>query len=333
MIINPTKKALPLFSYLSDVSDKKIAQNFSSNNPLFSWHANYFNVRRKKILLLVNDLTYFPLVLIGIDAKRKKQLNEIIPEAITEVFHAAEIPSKKIEEYLDLAGKIEVNAGYNRVVNGVMNNMVTSMEYHGRFDFTTLVDVKISLYLANSFYKEECPLDTLKAAFNEPLVLHEVSQEEVEKEYVVERNWRSLSDYNVTDFTEDDFEAALANNRLILTAFQHYLEQSEKLTKKTVNRHLANVEDYLNNYLIFYGFDLAVSTFSIISDFFSWGARKNIWISESAIKKAGTSLKKFYQFLIAAGEVKASDMPEIRKEIDLGIEDGIMTLMEMDEWF
>ncbi|MFQ7235266.1 MAG: hypothetical protein ACLRPU_10365, partial [Enterococcus hulanensis] len=90
---------------------------------------------------------------------------------------------------------------------------------------------------------------------------------------------------------------------------------------------------YLNNYLIFYGFDLAVSTFSIISDFFSWGARKNIWISESAIKKAGTSLKKFYQFLIAAGEVKASDMPEIRKEIELGIEDGIMTLMEMDEWF
>lgn len=333
MIINPTKKALPLFSYLSEVSDKKIARDFSSNNSLFSWHANYFNVRRKKILLLVNDLTYFPLVLIGIDAKLKKQLNEIIPEAITEVFHAAEIPSKKIEEYLDLAGRIEVNAGYNRVVNGVMNNMVASMEYHSRFDFTTLIDTKTSLYLANSFYKEECSLDTLKAAFNEPLVLHEVSQEEVEKEYVVERNWRSLSDYNVTDFTEDDFEAALANNRLILTAFQHYLEQSEKLTKKTVNRHLANVEDYLNNYLIFYGFDLAVSTFSIISDFFSWGARKNIWISESAIKKAGTSLKKFYQFLIAAGEVKASDMPEIRKEIELGIEDGIMTLMEMDEWF
>jgi len=333
MIINPTKKALPLFSYLSEVSDKKIAQNFSNNNPLFSWHANYFNVRRKKILLLVNDLTYFPLVLIGIDAKFKKQLNEIIPEAITEVFQAAEISSKKIEEYLDLAGRIEVNAGYNRVVNGVMNNMITSMEYHSRIDFTTLVDTKTSLDLANSFYKEECPLDTLRSAFNEPLVLHEVSQEEVEKEYVVERNWRSLADYNITDFTEDDFEAALANNRLILTAFQHYLEQSEKLTKKTVNRHLANVEDYLNNYLIFYGFDLAVSTFSIISDFFSWGARKNIWISESAIKKAGTSLKKFYQFLIAAGEVKASYMPEIRGEIEVGIEDGIMTLMEMDEWF
>ena len=111
MIINSSKKALPLFNQLPEVADKKRARSFSDKNPLFSWHANYFNVKRKKVLLLVNDLTYFPIVLIGIDAQTKKQLGKIIPAAIEEVFQTAGIPQTKIAEYLDLAGDIEVSAG------------------------------------------------------------------------------------------------------------------------------------------------------------------------------------------------------------------------------
>lgn len=333
MIINPSKKALPLFNQLPQAADKKWARSFSDKNPLFSWHANYFNVKRKKVLLLVNDLTYFPIVLIGIDAKTKKQLKEIIPNAITEVFQAAGIPQKKISDYLDLAGEIEIGAGYNRVITGIINNMIASMEYHERFDLDTLIDVKLSLDMADYFFKEERPSDKLQAVFKEPLLLHAVSQEDAEENDVVEKNWKSLINYKTGDFSEEEFDAALANNRLILTAFQQYLEQYEKQTKKTVNKHLANMEDYLSGYLIFYGFDIAVSSFEVISDFFSWGARKNVWISESAVKKAGSSMKKFYQFLIAAGEVKAADMPEIREQIEMGVDDGIMTLEMMDDWY
>ena len=46
MIINSSKKALPLFNQLPEVADKKRARSFSDKNPLFSWHANYFNVKR-----------------------------------------------------------------------------------------------------------------------------------------------------------------------------------------------------------------------------------------------------------------------------------------------
>lgn len=333
MIINPSKKASPLFHHLPEVADKKMARSFSDKNPLFSWHANYFNVKRKKVLLLVNDLTYFPIVLIGIDAQTKKQLGKIIPAAIEEVFQAAGIPQTKIVKYLDLAGNIEVSAGYNRVITGIINNMITSMEYHGTFNLNISVDVKLSLYLADSFYKSERPLDKLREVFEKPFVLREVSQEDVEKKYVVEKNWKSLADFKVVDFSDEEYEAALANNRLILAAFQQYLEQHEKLTKKTVNKHVANIEDYLSGYLIFYGYDLAVSTFEVISDFFSWGARKNVWISESAVKKAGSSMKKFYQFLIAAGEVNESAMSEIREQLEMGVDDGIMTLEMMDDWY
>lgn len=333
MIINPSKKALPLFNHLHEVADKKWARSFSDKNPLFSWHANYFNVKRKKVLLLVNDLTYFPIVLIGIDAQTKKQLGKIIPAAIEEVFQAAGISQAKIVEYLELTGDIEVSAGYNRVITGIINNMITSMEYHGTFNLNMLVDVKLSLYLADSFYKSERPLDKLREVFKKPFVLRKVSQEDVEKKYVVEKNWKSLADFKVVDFSDEEYEAALANNRLVLAAFKQYLEQHEKLTKKTVNKHVANIEDYLSGYLIFYGYDLAVSTFEVISDFFSWGARKNVWISESAVKKAGSSMKKFYQFLIAAGEVNESAMPEIREQLELGVDDGIMTLEMMDDWY
>lgn len=333
MIINSSKKALPLFNQLPEVADKKRARSFSDKNPLFSWHANYFNVKRKKVLLLVNDLTYFPIVLIGIDAQTKKQLEKIIPAAIEEVFQAAGIPQTKIVEYLELAGDIEVSAGYNRVITGIINNMIASMEYYGTFNLDLLVDVKLSLDLADTFYKSELPLDKLREVFKKPLVLHDVLQEDVEKKYVVEKNWKSLADFKVVDFSDEEYDSALANNRLILSAFQQYLEQHEKLTKKTVNKHLTNIEDYLSGYLIFYGYDLAVSNFEVISDFFSWGARKNVWISESAVKKAGSSMKKFYQFLIAAGEVNESAMPEIREQLEIGVDDGIMTLEMMDDWY
>ncbi|MGM0338914.1 cell division protein FtsA [Enterococcus sp. AZ007] len=332
MIINPSKKALPLFNYLPKAADKKLARSFSDSNPLFSWHANYFNVKRKKILLLVNDLTYFPIVLVGIDAKNKKQLNEIIRAAIKEVFQAAKIPQQKIIDYLDLAGEIEVSAGYNRVITGIINNMITSLEYHERFNLDVLIDIKLSIDLADSVFKESFPLDELRKVFKEPLVLHDISQEDLE-ENVVKRDWKSLADCKAGDLSEKEIDEALANNQRILKAFQQYLEQHEKVTKKTVNRQLSTIEYYLSGYLIFYGFNQAISTFAIISDFFSWGARKNLWISESAVKKAGSSMKKFYQFLIAAGEVKESDMPEIREQIEMGVDDGSMTLMMMADWY
>lgn len=291
-------------------------------------------MNRKKILLLVNDLTYFPIVLVGIDAQTKKRLNAIIPQAIREVFQAAEIPQKKVEEYLDLAGAIEVNKGYNRVVTGVTTNMIASFNYSRIIRFGELVDVQTSIGLADSIYKNIHPIDELKKAFENPLSLQEVTVDEIEeKEYVVKRNWKSLHDFKTEEFSDEVAEKAQANNKLILQAFQEYLEQHDKLAKKTVRRHVDNAAFYLNGYLIFYGYNLAVTTFDVIEDFFSWGARKGAWYSEAAAKQTGGSLKKFYRFLLAAGEVKEANMPEIRESIEMGIEDANMTLFMMESMY
>lgn len=63
MIIGATKKAQPLFSAFITVKDKEYGKQFAQANPLFSWHANYLNVNRKKILILLNDQTYTPIIL------------------------------------------------------------------------------------------------------------------------------------------------------------------------------------------------------------------------------------------------------------------------------
>ena len=48
MIIGATKKAQPLFSNLPSINDKEYGKQIAQVNPLFSWHANYINVNRKK---------------------------------------------------------------------------------------------------------------------------------------------------------------------------------------------------------------------------------------------------------------------------------------------
>ena len=59
LVMNPTKKTLPLFSHIEKVDNEKSAKHFSKINPFYSWHANYVTVNRKKVLFLVNDLTFF----------------------------------------------------------------------------------------------------------------------------------------------------------------------------------------------------------------------------------------------------------------------------------
>lgn len=62
MIIGATKKAEPLFSNVPSIKDKEYEKQFAQINPLFSWHANYIKVNRKKVIFFINDLTYIPII-------------------------------------------------------------------------------------------------------------------------------------------------------------------------------------------------------------------------------------------------------------------------------
>ena len=121
MIIGVTKKAQPLFSALPRIEYKEYGKQFAQINPLFSWHANYINVNRKKVIIMLNDQMLTPIILQDVHVQKKKQLPEIIPEAIRIAFKIAGISNEKIDEYLELAGDIQVTTTSNRSVLGSVN--------------------------------------------------------------------------------------------------------------------------------------------------------------------------------------------------------------------
>jgi hypothetical protein len=94
MLIQCTKKLL---------DDLKVTPGpqVEGGNPLISWHANHLKIGRHKFMVLVNDKNRYAIVLYGLKAKDKKNIDKLIVEAIREVFQSDSIKEEIIEEYLE----------------------------------------------------------------------------------------------------------------------------------------------------------------------------------------------------------------------------------------
>ncbi len=103
--------------------------------------------------------------------------------------------------------------------------------------------------------------------------------------------------------------------------------QKQGLSKKTINRHLSNLDFYANEYLINYCTDgnadnLIVPT--IIDGVFSgcidnflgnFFIRKCMWSTENSIKENITAFKKFYTFAEKKDLITKEDLDELKKVI------------------
>ncbi|MFD1472097.1 DUF6933 domain-containing protein [Companilactobacillus mishanensis] len=123
MFIKPTKKAKPIFNHLPEVS-------INSNeeiNPLFTWHASYATMDRKKIVFIVNASTYAPIVLYDINAQKKKNIQQEIYDGMFRLFDDLFLPKETFDNYMKAAGEIVLleNGPYNRRVSGATVNMIS----------------------------------------------------------------------------------------------------------------------------------------------------------------------------------------------------------------
>lgn len=85
---------------MKQTEDKEIGKRYSDANQFFSWHANYITVDRKKVIILVNDLTLLPLLINDVNAKAKPELDRIIETGIREMFRLIGANEKDINLYL-----------------------------------------------------------------------------------------------------------------------------------------------------------------------------------------------------------------------------------------
>ncbi len=117
----------------------------------------------------------------------------------------------------------------------------------------------------------------------------------------------------------EDFEKKVQvvqkENKFILEKFKRYLV-GKKLTKKTIEKHVWNIDFFINDYLLRYDITQAKDGSSQIGFFLgNWFIRKAMWASVTSIKENITSMKKFYQFMYENGEISKDDLLELKEEI------------------
>lgn len=347
MIINPTKKSLPLFSTLIKTTDKNWGQAYSTVNPFFSWHANYYNVNRKKIVVLVNDLTFSSIVIADVNAQRKKELDALIREGIRVVLVNAGASKAQIQKYFELAGEMEVNAGFNRRVTGVTTMFVEELSYAGPIDFRFPLQEHLMAYLSQygvSKLPHFHPVEELKAVLQQGFELKNVQESDFPKAKkkenpTVEVTWKDFKQLEMPDERvlssyafDKGMTAIIKNNELVMHAFEKYLREELGLSKKVVARHVSNTHYYIE-FIATALLHTPISDFSDTVTFLSDFAPRKMWAEGAEIKRLGASLKKFFEFLQVAKVIDKKQLQEAKEEISMGLELGESELELSDSFF
>jgi hypothetical protein len=99
-------------------------------NPLFSWHANVLLLNRRKVVVLVNDLTQYPIVLYGLKAKDFKNISEVAVAAIRETFKAEGIKEEVIAHYFAQADEqVHITKTLDRTLVARMNKSCETVTF------------------------------------------------------------------------------------------------------------------------------------------------------------------------------------------------------------
>ena len=105
-----------------------------------------------------------------------------------------------------------------------------------------------------------------------------------------------------------DCERIRAENKELLGEFENWL-QDANLSEKTIDRHIRNVDFYINEFLLYEDATAAKDGALDIGFFLGyWFIKKAMWASTASIKSNAASLKKFYTFLHQNGVVKKKDL-------------------------
>ena len=121
-------------------------------------------------------------------------------------------------------------------------------------------------------------------------------------------------------------------NKVILEGFEKWLLASG-LKEKTINKHVQNVDFYINDYLLYDDCIHAKDGTSSLNGFFNWFfPRKAMWSSKASTKETAASLKKFYKFLAEAGIVEVADYQFLLSEIKHEMSEWLGNYSDEYEW-
>ena len=126
--------------------------------------------------------------------------------------------------------------------------------------------------------------------------------------------------------TEIECDKEREKNKKLLEEFSDWLKESN-LTEKTINKHITNVDFYINDYLLYYSLTEAKDGIDEIYEFLGdWFIRKAMWSSKAEIKANASSFKKFYTFMQNRGLIEDTELEELKSAIKMYMPDWLESM-------
>lgn len=144
MIIQCTKKALDMLN----IDDSRLVspEGFDQYpESLFGWHANIVTINRRKVLVLMNNETRFPVVINRLLKKDLANLEALILEAIRAALRMEGISNHIIEKYLSLSNEISFSKTASRSMIAKLNNTIYEVEC---WEYFIDEDIKIQSFIS-----------------------------------------------------------------------------------------------------------------------------------------------------------------------------------------
>lgn len=132
MIIQCTKKVLDT---LDINASKLVSPDGFDQYPesLFGWHANIVTIYRRKVLVLMNNETRFPVVINRLLKKDLANLDSLIYEGIRVALRMEGVSEAVIETYLASSNGLTFSKTANRSMVAKLNNTVREVEFWAEF--------------------------------------------------------------------------------------------------------------------------------------------------------------------------------------------------------
>jgi site-specific recombinase XerD len=112
-------------------------------------------------------------------------------------------------------------------------------------------------------------------------------------------------------------------NNEYIEGFINYL-QEQGLKEKTIEKHVFNVDFYINNFLLYYdALDVKYGCYKIDNFLGYWFIRKAMWSTPSSTKSNIASIKKFYRYLLENDIVDEDDYNDLCETINCSKEEWL----------
>lgn len=129
---------------------------------------------------------------------------------------------------------------------------------------------------------------------------------------------------------ERKVEKNIKRNKKFIDEFEQWLIE-KGFAKKTIRKHLSNIDLYINDYLNYYDItkmeDGMVDVYSFLN---GWFIEKCLWTSRNSLKEMVSSVKKFYQCMSEKEYVKKEDYKELCNLIKDNMDEFLDSIDEFD---